>query len=76
MFAWGQDSKRKQVSSYAIDDDSSPTAIQLDEWGRNLMSRYSQLDDFQPPIMDKFLFAYCAARPHLPLVSSFTKASN
>jgi hypothetical protein len=64
-------SKGTEIASYAINPNTLPTASELDEWGRNLLGEYSQLPDFQPYIMDQFLFAYFKATPDLPFVSLF-----
>jgi hypothetical protein len=65
---WPEGSMRSEVASYALDPRRLPTANELDEWGRNLLLEYSELPDFRPYIMDKFLFAYLNTRPHLPCV--------
>jgi hypothetical protein len=72
----GSDGVKPEISSYAIDHNKLPTVDQLDHWGRNLMVEYYQLADFQPPIKDKFLFAYCNATSVLTMVSSPIFTSN
>ncbi len=66
---WSERSRGSAISSYAIDPSTLPTASKLDEWGRNLLLEYSQLPDFRPYNMDKFLFAYWNAGPSLKYVS-------
>jgi hypothetical protein len=69
---WSKDSTRLAVTSYAIDESTLPTALQLDEWGRNLMLEYSEVTDFRPYVMDKFLFAYWNTNPFLRYVSLYS----
>jgi hypothetical protein len=68
---WSEGSTRSAVTAYAIDTDERklPTALQLDEWGRNLMLEYSEVPDFRPYVMDTFLFAYLNTKPSLRYVS-------
>jgi hypothetical protein len=66
---WSKGSKRSIAGSYAINPGKLPAALELDKWGRNLLLEYSELPDFRPNIMDKFLFAYLNAKPALPSVS-------
>jgi hypothetical protein len=69
VIVWSKGSMKSAVASYAIDPSTLPTALELDRWGRNLLLEYSELQDFRPYIMDKFLFAYLNARPSLIYVS-------
>jgi hypothetical protein len=66
---WSEGSTRSAVRSYAIDPTMLPTVFDLDEWGRNLLSKDSEIPDFRPKVIDKFLFAYLNTRPLLPSVS-------
>jgi hypothetical protein len=66
---WSKGYKRPIAGSYAIDPETLPAALELDNWGRNLLLEYSELPDFRPNIMDKFLFAYLNTKPSLPSVS-------
>ena len=62
---WAIGSRRPAVVSYAIDPSTFPNAFDLDNWGRNLLSEYSELSDFRPYVMDKFLFEYLNTKPDL-----------
>jgi hypothetical protein len=60
---------RYTTRSYAIDPTTMPTVSDLDEWRRNLLVERSEISDFGPNVMDKFLLAYLNTRPFLPSVS-------
>jgi hypothetical protein len=69
---WSEGSTRSAVTAYEINRSELPTAEQLDEWGRNLMLEYSEVPDFRPYVMDRFLFAYRNTKPDLRYVSLFS----
>jgi hypothetical protein len=66
---WSKGSVRSTTRPYAIDPTTMPTVSDLDEWRRNLLLERSEISDFRPNIMDKFLLTYLNTRPFLPSVS-------
>lgn len=61
--------KSSTILFYAIERSTLPTAMQLDEWGRNSLLEFSEIPHFRPYIMDSFLFSYLKVKPDLRYVS-------